>query len=221
MADRRNSTEVLVVGLGRFGSTAAIELERLGHEVLAVDQSDEVVQSFASEVTHVVCADATDEQVLMSLGVGSIEHALVAIGDDVEASILCTSALADLGVNEIRARATSKAHARILDRVGATHVVFPESDMAVRIAHRVAGRMIDYIEIDENFALVETFAPKDTEGRTLQEAQLRARFGITVVSIKPENGSFSYATPDSVLAPGSLLLVAGDKNAVERFAQTA
>lgn len=220
MADKRSSRTILVVGLGRFGSAIAAELEALGHEVLAVDESEDVVQRFASTVTHAVSADATEPDVLVSLGVPDLAHAVVAIGDDIEASILCTAAIADLGVADIWAKAITEPHARILQRVGATHVVFPERDMGQRVAHQVTGQMIDYIQIDEHFALVETRPPQAEVGRTLAEAQLRARYEVTVVSVKPAGGSFTYTTPDTVLEAGSVLLVAGPKAAVERFAAT-
>jgi trk system potassium uptake protein TrkA len=220
LAERTVRKAVLVVGLGRFGGSVALELELLGHEVLAMDASEAIVQSYASRVTHVLSGDATDVEVLRSLGVADLEHAVVAIGDGIEASILCTAALADLGVAEIWAKAITQSHARILQRVGATKVVFPERDMGIRLAHQVTGQMIDYIEIDEDFALVETGPPTDEVGKTLQEAQLRARYGVTVVSLKPRDGTFTYATPESVLQAGAVLLVAGEKAAVERFART-
>jgi trk system potassium uptake protein TrkA len=220
LAERTVHKAVLVVGLGRFGGAVALELEVLGHEVLAMDSSESIAQSFATRVTHVVSGDATDLDVLRGLGVANFAHAVVAIGDNIEASILCTAALADLGVAEIWAKAITTSHARILERVGATKVVFPERDMGIRLAHQVTGQMIDYIEIDEDFALVETGPPTDEVGKTLQEAQLRARYGVTVVSIKPAEGTFTYATPDSVLQEGAVLLVAGEKAAVERFART-
>jgi trk system potassium uptake protein TrkA len=210
---------VAVVGLGRFGTAVSLELESLGHDVLAIDSSEAIVQSFASKVTHVVAGDATDGDVLRSLGIDRFSHAVVAIGDNLEASILATAALADLGVPNVWAKALSAPHASILARVGATKVVFPERDMGVRLAHQFSGQMIDYIEIDEDFALVETRAPADVTGQTLQQAQLRARYGVTVVSIKPADGTFTYATPETVLASGSVLLVAGPKDAVERFAR--
>ena len=219
MADRSDPQSVFVVGLGRFGSAVALELEDLGHEVLAMDASESLVQSFSSKVTHVVSGDATDPEVLRSLGVGQFSHAVVAIGDNIEASILCAAALVELGVGEIWAKAITQAHARILTLVGATKVVFPERDMGTRLAHQVTGQMIDYIEIDEDFALVETGPPTDLVGKTLLEAQLRARYGVTVVSIKPAGGSFTYATPESVLEEGAVLLVAGEKQSVERFAR--
>jgi len=219
LAERLVHKAVLVIGLGRFGGAVALELELLGHEVLAMDASEAIAQSFASRVTHVVSGDATDHDVLRGLGVANFAHAVVAIGDHIEASILCTAALADIGVVEIWAKALTQSHARILERVGATNVVFPERDMGIRVAHQVTGQMINYIDIDEDFALVETGPPTGEVGKTLQEAQLRARYGVTVVSLKPNGGTFTYATPASVLEAGAVLLVAGEKHAVERFAR--
>lgn len=221
MAKRSNSTQtVLVVGMGRFGSALAIELEHLGHEVLAVDTDELAVQSMAAQVTHALCADATDPEVLTSLGVPDLEHAVVAIGVDIEASILTTAAIADLGVRDIWAKAVTEPHARILQRVGATHVVFPERDMGTRVAHQVTGHMLDYIQIDEDFALVETRPPSAEVGKSLQEAGLRARYQVTIVALKPPGGTFTYTTPDTVLEEGSVLLVAGPEKAVETFAKT-
>lgn len=221
MADKRGSRTILVVGLGRFGSSLALELEDLGHEVLAVDTSEALVQRFAGGVAHAVSADATDPHALVSLGVGDLAHAVVGIGNDIEASILCTAAIADLGVPDIWAKAITEPHARILGRVGATHVVFPERDMGMRVAHQVTGQMIDFIQIDEDFALVETHPPSKEVGKTLMEAQLRQRYEVTVVSAKQPGGSFTYATPETVLAAGSILLVAGPKHSVEQFAATS
>lgn len=218
MAKYHRST-VLVIGLGRFGSAVALELEKIGHEVLAVDSREQIVQSFASRVTHAVVADATDVEVLRSLGAPDLRHAVVAIGENTEASILCTAALAELEVPDVWAKANTQSHARILTLVGADHVVFPERETGRRIAHQVTGHMMDYIEIDDDFALVETGVPKTLVGKTLVEAQIRAAYGVTVVALKPAEGRFSYTAPDTVLE--GTLLVAGSKVDVERFAQDA
>lgn len=220
MARRRRRETILVVGLGRFGSAVALELEALNHEVLVIDASDEAVQQYASTVTHAVQGDATDPDVLSNLGVADLAHAVVAIGDNIEASILATAAISDLGVPNVWAKAVTAAHASILERVGADHVVFPEGEMGTRIAHRVTGQIIDYIQIDEDFALVETGSPTEHLGQTLQQAQLRMKYEVTVLSVKPPDGSFTYATPDTRLEEGSILLVAGHNEAVERFART-
>jgi trk system potassium uptake protein len=169
-------------------------------------------------LTHVVAADTTNKKVLEQLGLQDFSPAVVGIGD-VEASILTASELVTLGVPNIWAKATTAAHGRILERVGAHHVVFPEGDMGERVAHLVTGRMIDYIEIDENFALVETTAPKAVVGLSLAEAGIRDRYGVTVVCVKPTGESFTYATPATVIGEDDLLLVAGQTASAERFAE--
>lgn len=209
---------IVVIGLGRFGSSVAAALTELGHEVLGVDASDDLVQHHVETLTHVVGADTTNRKALEQLGIGDFSHAVVGIGD-VEASILTVSELVALGVPNIWAKAVNAAHGRILDVVGAHHVVYPEGDMGERVAHLVTGRMIDYIELDDDFALVETTAPTATIGKTLGEAGIRARWDVTVVCIKPVGRTFTYATPDTMIGPDDLLLVAGDTAAVERFAE--
>ncbi len=219
MARNKPVDPVLVVGLGRFGAALAEALVGLGHEVLAVDASSSRVQQFAGRLTSVVEVDSTSEDAMRQIGAGDFRRAVVAIGADVQASILTTALLADLGIEHIWAKAMTKAHGRILERVGATRVVFPEHDMGERVAHMVTGRMVDYVELDDSFALVETVAPKDLVGRTLGEARVRHRHGVTVVCVKPAGGRFTYATADTLVAEGDLLVVAGECAPAERFAR--
>ena len=209
---------VLVIGLGRFGTALAESLMSLGHEVLGVDSDPGNVQRNADLLTHVVEADATDEEAMRQLGAGEFGRAVVGIGTDLEASILTTSVLVDLEVPDIWAKAITVPHGRILQRVGAHHVVFPEHDMGRRVAHLVTGRMIEFVQLDEGFALVELKPPKQIVGRSLGDAQVRSRYGITVVCIKPEGGSFTYATPDTVPGPNDILVVAGETGKAEGFA---
>lgn len=211
-------TDVLVVGLGRFGGAVAETLTRLGSEVLAIDRDPRLVQDFADRITHAVEADSTDLEVLHQLGVRDFQHAVVAIGTDIEASILTVAALVDVGIPHIWAKAVTEAHGRILGRVGAHEVVFPERDMGERMAHRVTGKMIDYIELDEGFSLVETCPPKALVGKTLEEYGLRKKHNVTVVCIRPEGGVFTYATADTKVGPNDVLVVAGEIKATERFA---
>jgi trk system potassium uptake protein TrkA len=212
------SDGVLVVGLGRFGSALAQTLVDLGHQVLGVDSDPDNVQQNADILTHVVEADATDEEVMRQLGAGEFGRAVVGIGTDLEASILTTSVLSGLEVPDIWAKAVTVPHGRILERVGAHHVVFPEHDMGRRVAHLVTGRMIEFVQLDEGFALIELKPPKQVVGRSLGDAQVRSRYGVTVVCIKPESGSFTYATPDTVPGPNDILVVAGETGRVEGFA---
>ncbi|MBW3537171.1 MAG: TrkA family potassium uptake protein [Actinobacteria bacterium] len=211
--------QVLVVGLGRFGGGVAEELTNLDVEVLGVDGDPERVQSLADKLTHVLEADTTSESTLRQLGAADFKIAVVGIGTDIEASILTTAALADIGVPNIWAKAVTEQHGRILERVGAHHVVFPEHEMGQRVAHLVGGRVIDWFQLDPDFALVETEAPADLIGRTLSEIGLRARYGVTVVCIKPRGEGFTYATADTVLCEGDVLVVAGPTRAAEAFAQ--
>jgi trk system potassium uptake protein len=211
--------EFIVIGLGRFGGGLAETLVGMGHEVLGVDVDPKNVQEFAGILTHVVEADSTDERAMRQLGAGEFETAVVAIGTEIEASILTTSVLSDIGVRRIVAKAVTQAHGRILERVGADRVVFPERDMGIRVGHSLAGSILDYFELDPGFAIVETTAPRHLIGKTLAQAEVRKRYGITVVCIKPQGGSFTYATPDTVASEGDILVVAGEKARAEAFGE--
>ncbi|HZB86791.1 MAG TPA: TrkA family potassium uptake protein [Gaiellaceae bacterium] len=215
----RYEGEFLVIGLGRFGGGLATTLAELGHDVLGVDVDPKLIQSFANVLTHVVEADSTDMDAMQQVGAGDFATAVVAIGTEIEASILTTSVLVDLGVPKIVAKAVTEAHGTILERVGAHRVIFPERDMGVRVGHSLAGAMIDYFQLDPGFALVETTAPQVIVGKTLAGAEVRRRYGITVVCIKPEGGSFTYATPDTVVQEGDILVVAGETPRAEAFGE--
>lgn len=214
-----SSKEFLVIGLGRFGGGLAGTLVGMGHEVLGVDADPKQVQALAGLLTHVVEADSTSEEAMRQLGAGDFATAVVAIGTDIEASILTTAVLADLGVSRIVAKAVTEPHGRILERVGAHRVVFPERDMGVRVGHSLAGSILDYFQLDPGFALVETTAPKELLGKTLADAEVRRRYGITVVCIKPEGGAFTYATPETVVHEGDVLVVAGETRRAEAFGE--
>lgn len=221
MARKKSEKAILVFGLGRFGGALARTLTELGGEVLGVDVDPRVVQDFSGRITHAAEADSTDVEALRQLGVGDFSRAVVAMGGDLEASILTTSMLVELGVDEIWAKAVSDAHGKILERVGAHHVVFPERDVGERLAHVVAGRIIDFVELDPGFALVETKPPAAIVGKALGETAVRKRFGITVVCIKPEGQAFTYATPDTIVGPNDILVVAGETGAAEKFGRMA
>lgn len=208
----------MVVGLGRFGSSLATTLMEIGHEVLAIDSDPSLVERYANSVTHAVEADTTEIEILRQLGVSDMTHAVVAIGNDIEASILTTAGLNDLGVEDIWAKAVTKPHASILRRVGADHVVFPEAEMGARVAHLVTGEAVDYVTLGPDFVMIETQSPSSVIGKTLANAHIREQFGVTVVVIKPENGEYTYATPETLINEGDLLLVAGSVHNAETFA---
>jgi trk system potassium uptake protein len=211
---------VAVIGLGRFGSALALELSRRGTEVLAVDSSPALTQRLAGQLSQVVAADATDLDAMRDIGVQDFTRAVVAIGTDRQASILATSVLADLEVDEIWAKALDRQHARILDRVGAHHVVLPEHDMGERVAHLVGGRLLDWIELGEGWVIATTKPPRELVGIPLGESGLRTRHGVTVVSVKPERGGgFRHTGTETRLAYGDLIVIAGRADDVERYVE--
>ena len=217
----KRGDSVVVIGLGRFGGAVATSLVHLGHEVLGIDENPAIVQRWADILTHVVQADTTSNDVLRQLGVSEFERAVVGIGSDIEASVLTVLALEELGVEDIWAKATSAKHGRILERTGAHHVVYPEAAMGERVAHLVTGKMIDFIEFDDGFAIVKTTAPRESWEKTLSESSLRSKYGVTVVGIKRARADFTYAKADSIVEPGDILIVSGPTGRVEKFAALA
>jgi trk system potassium uptake protein TrkA len=215
---KTDADSVVVIGLGRFGSGVALALSELGHDVLALDTDAEAVQAHSGSLGHVVQADATDIGSLKQLGVSDFKHAVVAIGQNLEASVLTVLNLSQMGIKDIWAKANNKQHGRIAERVGAHHVVYPESEMGERVAHLVTGKMIDFIEFEDGFAIAKTRAPSETHGKTLSQSAVRSKHGVTVVGIKRRHLDFIYAREDTVVQAGDLLIVAGPTRAVERFA---
>jgi len=218
LAEDHSDNNVVVIGLGRFGGAVAESLVRLGHDVLAIDEDGDLVQAWSDRLTHVVQADTTDSETLRRLGVQDFGRAVVGIGTDLEASVLTVLALAELGVKDIWAKALGPKHGRILERTGAHHVVYPEAAMGERVAHLVTGRMMDFIEFDDGFAIVKTRAPREAIGRTLGECQLRSKYGITVVGVKSPRTDFTHAQASTPIARGDLLIVSGPTKLVEAFA---
>lgn len=209
--------EVMVIGLGRFGSSLAHTLVDMGYEVLGVDFEEEIVQEHAGTLTHVVQADTTSERALRQIGAGDVVTAVVCIGTDVESSVLTTSALVDLGVRNVWAKAITQPHGRILQRVGAHHVVFPEAEMGSRVAHLVTGQALEYLPLDENFVIAEMAAPDELIGVALGDSNLRAKYKVTVVCVKPQGKQFTYADRETVLSPSDLIVIAGHRADVDRF----
>ena len=215
---RTSTDSILVVGLGRFGGQVAASLVRLGHEVLAIDEDEQVVQKWSDRLTYVVQADSTDEDALRQLGVGDLQRAIVGIGTDIEASVLTVLALTEVGVRDIWAKAITAKHGKILSAVGADHVIYPEAAMGERVAHLIASQMLDFIEFDDGYAIAKVQAPTEAVGRTLADSALRSKYGITVVGVKMTGSDFTYARPETTVYGGALLIVAGKTPDVERFA---
>lgn len=209
--------EIVVIGLGRFGSALAHTLVDMGYEVLGVDFEEEIVQEHAGSLTHVVQADTTSERALRQIGAADAVTAVVCIGTDIESSVLTTTALVDLGIRNVWAKAITTAHGRILQRVGAHRVVFPEAEMGSRVAHLVTGQALEYLPLDENFVIAEMAAPKELVGVALGDSNLRAKYKVTVVCVKPQGGQFTYADRETVLSRSDLIVIAGHRSDVDRF----
>jgi trk system potassium uptake protein TrkA len=214
-----HAANVAVIGLGRFGSSLALELVRCGHQVLGIDNDDKIVQSLAGELTHVVTANTTDEDTLKELGLADLDCAVVAIGADLEASILTTSLLLQIGVKQLWVKANSTAHGRILEQIGAHHVIFPEYEMGRRVAHMVTGESLDYVQIDEDFVMVKSICPESFDGQTLAELKIRSNYEVTVVAVNSGDGVYAPAFPETKLNAGDLLVVAGRKQPLDEFVQ--
>ncbi|RPF72854.1 TrkA family potassium uptake protein [Aurantiacibacter spongiae] len=207
----------MVVGLGRFGGAVARTLENMGHEVLGADTDPALVQEFAADLTQVVEADCTDTKTLESLGAKDFDSAVVAIGTDIEASLLTVLALADIGIANIWAKATNDNHARILERTGARHVVFPEQRMGERVAHLLNERLRDFIAFDTEYAIAKLSAPEPIVGVPLLTSDCRKRFDVTIVGVKREGEDFIHAVPDTIIFPDDELVVSGRIRDIERF----
>ncbi|MFP3714586.1 potassium channel family protein [Puerhibacterium sp. TATVAM-FAB25] len=207
---------VLVIGLGRFGSAIAATLDRLGQDVLAVERDATLVAQWSGRLP-LVEADATNPEALEQLGAKDFGVAVVGIGSSLEASVLVTANLVDLGTPQIWAKAVSSEHGRILQRIGAHHVVFPESDAGSRVAHLVSGRMLDYIEVEDGFTIVKMRPPKEMQGFTLAQANIRQRYGVTVIGVKSPGIEFQYATPDTRVSANDLIVCSGHADLLERF----
>lgn len=208
---------VLVVGLGRFGGAVARRLASMGTEVLGVDMSPDLVQDHAEALTKVVEADCTDPAVLRQLGAGDFATAVVGIGSDIEASVLTVLALADMGLTNIWAKASNANHARILERIGATHVVFPEERMGERVAHLLNERLLDFIAFDDEFAIARLAAPHPIVGLPLVTSACRKKYNVTVVGVKRKGEAFIHAVPDTIIFPDDELVVSGRIRDIERF----
>lgn len=213
------NNSVVVIGLGRFGRSLALELVDEETEVLGVDSNSEIVQTLAGSLTHVVRADSTKEDALRQLAVHEFDRAVVGIGSNIEASILTTSLLLSFGIRDVWAKAISEPHGRILSQLGVPHVIYPEHDMGRRVAHLVRGRMLDYIEFEDDFAMVKTRPAADIVGLRLADSGVRTQYGVTVVAIKRPGEDFTYATSETVVHADDTIIVAGRTRQTERFSE--
>ncbi len=209
----------VVIGLGRFGGNLARTLAGLGLEVLGIDEKPEQVQRIADSITHAVTGDAKDERVLMSLGIRNFDCAIVALSSDMESSILVTLMLKEMGANTVVSKASSEMHARVLKKVGADKVVFPERDMGTRLAQSLSmNSILEYIELSDDYSIAEIVVPEVWLGKSLRGLSVRSKYGINVIGLRKENGSVMDISPDpdEKLEKGDALIVVGENEAVAK-----
>lgn len=212
---------MLVIGLGRFGAATAGQLDRQDREVLVMDTDMKLVQKWSDRVTHAVQADARSIEALKQVGADKFQIAVVATGSSIEASVLISSNLVDLGVSQIWAKAISQSHGKILERIGVNHVIYPEREAGERVAHLLSGSMLDFIQFDDNYVIAKMYPPKSIRGLTLDKSGVRSRYRVTVVGVKTPGEPFTHATPETIVSPHDLIIVSGAAADVERFAAIA
>jgi trk system potassium uptake protein TrkA len=209
-----------VIGIGRFGSSVATCLARQGYEVMAVDDDGERVQKISEVVTHAVRADTTDEEALKSLGIRNFDAVVVAIGHDVQASVLTTLLLKEAGVGHIVAKAQNALHGKLLEKIGADRVVYPEWDMGMRIAHNlISANVLEYIELSPELSIVEVAVPQAMVGKALADSNLREGYGLNLVALKREGMIQVSPKPAEVFRQGDILFVIGDNKGIYRLEQ--
>ncbi len=210
-----------IIGMGRFGSSVAKTLYEMGFEVMAIDSCEERIQESIQYTTYAVQADTTDEQALKELGIRNFDTVVVAIGEDIQASMLTTLVLKELGVKHITVKARNERHGKVLYKVGADRVVFPERDMGSRVAHNlVSPNILDFIELAEDYSIVEVVAGEKMNGKSLLDLKIRAKFGINVMAIK--SGSHINIAPQAgdMIQANDILVVVGGNHDLKRFEET-
>jgi len=206
-----------IIGLGRFGRSVLNELIKLDNEVLAIDIDEELVNEVSNIASHSIICDSTDEEALINIGVKNIDHVVVAIGENVQASILTSLILKELDVCEITVKAHNDYHERVLKKMGITDIVHPEQDMGKRIARRIASRFIsETLELSKEYSLVELRAAGRIINKSLVELDLRKKMGINIVALK-RNDTIIIPDADVTIRPNDLIILVGDNPSIERF----
>ncbi|OCA86099.1 potassium transporter Trk [Bacillus sp. FJAT-27225] len=207
-----------IIGLGRFGGSICKRLTELGMEVLAIDNNEDRVNEYASIASHAVVGDSTDEAVLKGLGIRNFDHVIVAIGDNIQASILTTLILKELGVRHITAKALSDYHEKVLLKIGADVVAHPERDMGIRVANTIStNNVLDYIELSDQHSIVEIVANEKLGGNTIIGLNIRARYGLNIVAIKRGTDIIVSPQASERIWLGDILIVIGSDSDIERF----
>lgn len=212
-----------VIGLGRFGSSVARTLSEKGYQVLAIDIDEDKVQDFSEVVAQAVCVDATDEKALRAVGIEDIDVAVVSAGNNIEASILITLALKEIGIKEIIAKAVTEDQGKVLERIGANKIIFPERDMGMRLANSLVSPMVsEHIGLSSECSIVEIEPPKEFIGKTLKQLNIRVKYGLNIIAIKSigENGRETVnpiPEADYKIKEHDKLMIVGPNENIERL----
>jgi len=210
--------QYLVVGLGRFGTSVARTLYNSGNDVLAIDKNEEAVNEISEHVTQAVTVNATDETSLKAMGIGNFDVAIVSIGTDVQSSIMAVLLLKELGVKYIIAKAHDDLHGKVLRKIGADRVVFAERDMGMRVAHNlVSSNILDYIELSPNYGIVETLPPKGWHGKSLNELNVRSKYGINIIALKRGKDVNVSPSANEIIGINDILVVVGGTDELEKL----
>ncbi|MDV2686128.1 TrkA family potassium uptake protein [Alkalihalophilus lindianensis] len=218
----KKKKQFAVIGLGRFGGSVCKELYQRGHEVLAVDKDETKVNEYAAYSTHAMQVDTTDENAMRQIGIGNFEHVVVAIGDNIQASILTTLVLKEMDVPIVWVKAQNSYHHKVLEKIGADYVVHPESDMGRRIAHNMSSeKVIDFIDLSDEYSIVELRATEKVHQKTLVALNVRAKYGVTILAMKRGEEMNISPMPDDLIHKGDMLVVMGHKLDINRFEDEA
>lgn len=210
----------VIIGCGRFGSSVAKTLYSLGHDVLAIDSNMDIIQSISDDVTQAVQADGTEEATLKSLGIRNYDVAIISVASNIQASIMTTIIVKELGINYVVCKAKDELQAKVLYKIGADRVVFPERDMGVRLAHNLVSKnILEFIELDPKYSIIEIMAPEKWSGKNLLELNFRAKYGINVVAIKRGVDVNISPASDDVLESKDILVVIGEIKKLNRLSE--
>lgn len=210
--------EFVVIGLGRFGGSIVSELIELGADVMAVDIDPALVDEYADVATQAVVLDSTDETALRSLGIHNVEHVIIAIGENIQSSILTTLILKELGVPTLTVKAQNNHHEKVLEKVGADHIVRPERDMGVRVANNiVSNNILDYLELSDEHSIAELNVNGKIAGDSLIDLDIRAKYGINIVAIRRANDIIVSPGAEEIIQKGDILIVIGSDVDIHQF----
>lgn len=220
MERKKEMKQYIVIGCGRFGASVATTMHLLGHQVMAIDKGEEVIQNIADKVTHAAIVDVTDEQSLRSLGLGNFDVAIVAIGSDIESSIMATLIAKESGIPLVIAKALHEKHGKILEKIGSDKVIYPERDMGMRVAYGlVSPNILDVIEFSSDYSIVEIVALESWENKTLSELNLSRQYGITVLAIKTEEKLNIVPSSDVIIKKDDIVVILGNNYKLKKISE--